>query len=296
MDFSDNANNEDPACQCRRHKRLGFDPWAWKIPWRKDWQSTLVFLPENPVDRGSRWTIVHRVAMNQTQLKWLSVHTGIIKVHSSYSAFSLVKDILIYSHCVINYASLTYKGLLATIPDSWAQSESWALREQKSLNCHIGFQAKLQSVGSSMGKSPRTKSSRRGYGCRSGTFFGSFSWIIFQNLEFSLWPQAASSGSLAGFQPGRRLPPCPTGPFGFLMYVHHSKWSKPKASFIKDEPEVIFEVVWYISHYVRKRRFIILEDKPFSWSYSGLTVSGGWNKRSIRSCDLWRKLGWNTSC
>ena len=27
--------------QCRRH---GFDPWIWKIPWRREWQPTPVFL------------------------------------------------------------------------------------------------------------------------------------------------------------------------------------------------------------------------------------------------------------
>ena len=32
-------------CQCRRH-RLGFDPWVGKIPWRRKWQPTPVFLPE----------------------------------------------------------------------------------------------------------------------------------------------------------------------------------------------------------------------------------------------------------
>ena len=30
------------TCQCRRH---GFDPWVRKIPWRRKWQPTLVFLP-----------------------------------------------------------------------------------------------------------------------------------------------------------------------------------------------------------------------------------------------------------
>ena len=30
------------ACQCRRH---GFDPWVGKIPWRRKWLSTPVFLP-----------------------------------------------------------------------------------------------------------------------------------------------------------------------------------------------------------------------------------------------------------
>ena len=29
----------------RRHKRCGLDPWVRKIPWRRAWQSTPVFLP-----------------------------------------------------------------------------------------------------------------------------------------------------------------------------------------------------------------------------------------------------------
>ena len=33
------------ACQCRRHKRSEFDPWVWKILWRRAWQPTSVFLP-----------------------------------------------------------------------------------------------------------------------------------------------------------------------------------------------------------------------------------------------------------
>ena len=33
------------ACQCRRQKRLGFDPRVGKIPWRRKWQPTPVFLP-----------------------------------------------------------------------------------------------------------------------------------------------------------------------------------------------------------------------------------------------------------
>ena len=31
--------------QCRRHRRRGFDPWVRKIPWRRKWQPTPVFLP-----------------------------------------------------------------------------------------------------------------------------------------------------------------------------------------------------------------------------------------------------------
>ena len=33
------------TCQCRRPKRHKLNPWVRKIPWRRKWQSTLVFLP-----------------------------------------------------------------------------------------------------------------------------------------------------------------------------------------------------------------------------------------------------------
>ena len=33
---------KESTCQCRR---CGFDPWVGKIPWRKKWQPTPVFLP-----------------------------------------------------------------------------------------------------------------------------------------------------------------------------------------------------------------------------------------------------------
>ena len=47
-DFPGGASGEESACQCRRCKRLkrcGFDPCVRKIPWRRRWQPTPVFLP-----------------------------------------------------------------------------------------------------------------------------------------------------------------------------------------------------------------------------------------------------------
>ena len=40
------ASDKEVLCQCRRHKRHGFDHWVRRIPCRRIWQSTLVFLPE----------------------------------------------------------------------------------------------------------------------------------------------------------------------------------------------------------------------------------------------------------
>ena len=36
---------KQPACQCRRCRRHGFNPWVRKICWRGKWQPTPVFLP-----------------------------------------------------------------------------------------------------------------------------------------------------------------------------------------------------------------------------------------------------------
>ena len=39
------ASQKEPVCQYRRHKKHGFDPWVWKIPWKRAWQPTPLFLP-----------------------------------------------------------------------------------------------------------------------------------------------------------------------------------------------------------------------------------------------------------
>ena len=43
--FLGHASGKELTCQCRRHKRCGFDPWVGKIPWRRKWQPTPVFFP-----------------------------------------------------------------------------------------------------------------------------------------------------------------------------------------------------------------------------------------------------------
>ena len=38
-------SGKESACQCKRRRRHGFDPWVGKIPWRRKWQPTPIFLP-----------------------------------------------------------------------------------------------------------------------------------------------------------------------------------------------------------------------------------------------------------
>ena len=43
--FQGSTSGKESACQRRRRKRHGFDPWVGKIPWSRKWQCTPVFLP-----------------------------------------------------------------------------------------------------------------------------------------------------------------------------------------------------------------------------------------------------------
>ena len=57
-----------------QRRRYRFNSWVKKIPWRREWQPTPVFLPEkNPTDWGGLQATVHEVAKSQTWLKQLSM-------------------------------------------------------------------------------------------------------------------------------------------------------------------------------------------------------------------------------
>ena len=81
MDFPWWLSSKESACQCRRPR---FCPWVGKIPQRRAWQSTPVFLPENPMDRGAWRATVHGVAKSRTRLKQLS-RSSSINTHTHIS-------------------------------------------------------------------------------------------------------------------------------------------------------------------------------------------------------------------
>ena len=66
------ASGKESACQHRRCRILGFDPWVGKIPWRRKWQYTPVFLPGK--SHGQRSLVGHSPwgCKSRTRLKRLS--------------------------------------------------------------------------------------------------------------------------------------------------------------------------------------------------------------------------------
>ena len=55
---------------------MWIQPWLGKIPWRRVWQPTPVFLPgESHGQRGDWWVIIHKVTKSWTPLKQVSMYT-----------------------------------------------------------------------------------------------------------------------------------------------------------------------------------------------------------------------------
>ena len=81
-------NDEESACQCRRHRIRGFDPWFGKMPWRRKWQPTPVFLPgESHGQRSlagySSWG---RKEPDTTEHAWMHahIHTNPLKENNTF--------------------------------------------------------------------------------------------------------------------------------------------------------------------------------------------------------------------
>ena len=71
-------SGKESPWQCRR---LRFDPWIGKIPWRRIWQPLQYPWLGNPMGRGASWATVHGVTKNRT---WLSTHTCCVTQEDTY--------------------------------------------------------------------------------------------------------------------------------------------------------------------------------------------------------------------
>ena len=78
--FPGGTSGKEPACQCRRHRWHGFNPWVGKIPRRRSWQATPGFLPgESPrtEEPGLLQSIeLHSVGHDWTTQALMRVHVG----------------------------------------------------------------------------------------------------------------------------------------------------------------------------------------------------------------------------
>ena len=66
---------KEPICQCKRPERRRFQPWVQKIPWRREWLPTPVFLPGESHGQRSLAGYSPRGCKESDMTDGLSTHT-----------------------------------------------------------------------------------------------------------------------------------------------------------------------------------------------------------------------------
>ena len=61
-------SGKESACQCRTHRKCGFDPMSQRSPRGGNNNRRPYSCIENPMGRGAECATVHRVAKSQTRL------------------------------------------------------------------------------------------------------------------------------------------------------------------------------------------------------------------------------------
>ena len=82
------ASGKEPTCQCRDYKKHGFDPWVRKIPWKRAWQPTPVFLPG-----GAWWAPVLRLAVGNDWVTGQSMPQPLCNCFLSAKDFQLLVEL-----------------------------------------------------------------------------------------------------------------------------------------------------------------------------------------------------------
>ena len=120
----------ESACQRRRCKRHGFDPWVGKIPWRKKWQPAPVFLPRKSHGQKSLAGYIQSMGLQSSNTEHVSLSQSIwcssLCYIIGYGFFFFLNIVLVtvfeFFHlepntrsCVIWKAGVTYSSLASFI-------------------------------------------------------------------------------------------------------------------------------------------------------------------------------------
>ena len=108
LGFPGGACGKEHACQCRKHKRCRFNPWVRKIPWRKAYQPTPVFLPGESHAQRSLAGYSPQGHSSWTRLKQMHFHyictdksKRCITLTCTNATWSFFHILCLSSHCLI---------------------------------------------------------------------------------------------------------------------------------------------------------------------------------------------------
>ena len=108
--FPDGSAGKESSCQCRRHRRHGFNPWVRKIPWKREWQPTPVFSPGEC--HGQR-SLASYIGLQRVGHKLATKTPKQIFVCFWVIFMSYMKYLFIYfAHCFFCFKKLLYLDIV----------------------------------------------------------------------------------------------------------------------------------------------------------------------------------------
>ena len=138
------CSGKESTCQCRTR---GYNPWVRKIPWRRTWQPTPVFLPEKSHGQRSLETYSPWSCKESDTTEWLSTLT-VYSINMSGAPRIGIKLRLLVGACVIVGGGLVAK-LCPTLATPWtiacqaplsmgfSRQEYWnGLQKKEQSMCH----------------------------------------------------------------------------------------------------------------------------------------------------------------
>ena len=90
-DFSDDLVGKK-SVQYRCHRRLEFDPWVGKIPWRRKWQPTPVLLPGKSHGQRSLVDYISWGRKESDTTEHTSTHVFFFMVSERWESFSFTES------------------------------------------------------------------------------------------------------------------------------------------------------------------------------------------------------------
>ena len=155
MGFPGGTDGTEPACQCWRHMRHSFNSWVRKIPWRRAWQPTPVFLPR---ESHGQWILVgyspqrHRVGHDGSDLACTHKHWRLMSIDRLLCAREMT-----YSKC--QYREAPFFNPFYRLENHGTEKLRNALKAHRQVQLGLESKPALQQMASPPG---RVSSKQRG--------------------------------------------------------------------------------------------------------------------------------------
>ena len=125
MHVPGSTSSKESAFQCRKLKRHGFNPWVRKMPWRRKWQSTLVFIAWK-IPRTEEPGRLHSMGLQRVRQDW--AYTGTCPCIFWPTVHPLTQIIHIHTIIYTPHAHITHR-----CPHQWLDPSSTLDYKQMSL-------------------------------------------------------------------------------------------------------------------------------------------------------------------